>query len=295
MITRKPILLVTGLIAIAAAVLSVIGWQAQRNDRNALVAAERNRVQLLARIARVDQQAAQANRNQRALRAKMALAEAKNRAATKPNALAAFDAGAAIMNDPKFQAAYFASQRPKLLLRYGALFQTLGLTPAQIDRFVRNAITRDETALDLAATARAQHLSPSDPSIAGLFQKMAADYQSAQSDLLGESGYSQTAEFERAAPVRGVVDGVAGQLALAGEPLTAQQADQLVQAAASTSPPDATGPNGAPASVDWDAALEKVRKQGILSPTQLAAYTSAVQSAEAFPKILGLLPQRPTE
>jgi len=287
MISRHRILLVSGLVAIAAVGVAIAAWRAQRDDETALAAAVRNQTQLQAAVGRASQRADAAERERRALLAKLAAPAAKNRPISKGGAPT--DMGAAMMNDPKVQAAYFASQRPRLRLRYGALIQALGLTPDQTDQFIRNAIKRDEGMLDLMATARAQHLAPNDPSIADLAKQVSADYQAAQTGLLGPAGYSQAADFDRTAGIRSLVDTVAGQLALSGEPLTAQQAQQLVQATAGTIPANGRGPNVGPGTVDWDAALANVQAQGILSPTQYTAYAGAAQAAQIGPKIIGLL------
>jgi hypothetical protein len=293
MISRKQILAVTGVIVVLSAIAAYLSWNSQRNDRIALAAAVRNRAALEKAIQRAIQRADATERQQKGRRVELADRETQNRPASKPKGGAPFNLGASVLNDPKFQALYFAMERPKLLLHYGALIQALGLTPEQTDKFVQNMIKRDETALDLAATARAQHLAPGDPSIGALSQQAADDYQAAQTALLGPSEYSQADAFERTAPIRDIVDSVAGQLALSGEPLTALQANQMVQAAANASDAFANGKSAGPGTVDWTAALTQVQAQGILSASQLAAYTTAVNNAKSMPKIIGLLSKAP--
>ena len=281
------------MIAVLAAVAAYTSWRAQREDRNLLALAARDRTRLEAAIQRAAERAAAADRAQRPRRAARSNRQGTNQPAPKPKGIAPANLGLAILNDPKFQALYFAAQRPKLLLRYGALFQKLGLTSAQTDQFVQNMVKRDEASLDLAATARAQRLPPEDPSLAALRQQAAGDYQAVQTALLGAAGYSQADAFERSVPIRNIVDSVAGQLALSGEPLTVQQADQMVEAAAGASAAFKQGKSAGPGTVDWGAALAQVQTEAILSASQLAAYTAAVNSAQVLPRIVGLLPKAP--
>lgn len=279
------------MIAVLAAMATSAAWRAQCEDRNLLAIATTDRTRLETAIQRATAQAAAADRALRARRAVRSDRPGTTEPAPRPKGIAPANLGLAILDDPKFQALYFAAQRPKLLLLYGALFQKLGLSSTQTDQFVRNMVKRDEAALDLAATARAQHLPPEDPSLAALFQQAAGDYQAVQTALLGAAGYSQAEAFERSVPIRNIVDSVAGQLALSGEPLTAQQADQMVEAAAGASAAYRQGKSAGPGTVDWGVALAQVQTEGILSASQLAAYTAAVNGAQVVPRIVGLMPK----
>jgi hypothetical protein len=171
-----------------------------------------------------------------------------------------------LRDHPELQNLQSAAKRAKLFITYGPLYYTLHLTPAQIDEFERNILQREEGFSDLTASAHRQGLSLSDPAVQKLAQKIGQDYQSAQRALLGESGTRQTMEYEHLRPYRDVVSGLAEAAAIAGTPLAAGQAEQLVQVLASANPHRGTNLDN-PAYTDWQLVHEQAKT--FLSPDQL--------------------------
>jgi hypothetical protein len=134
----------------------------------------------------------------------------------------------ALEKNPALQVRYLASRRAEMMGRYGALWAKLGLTDAQIDRFVANLAEAAARDLDINATRRAQGLEDSDPVFEKLRAEATAKTAAAQRELLGDDGYRRLAEFEAELPVRGTVDGIATRFIFYGTPLSAEQTEQLV-------------------------------------------------------------------
>jgi hypothetical protein len=188
-----------------------------------------------------------------------------------------------IANDPKAEVLMLRWQRAVVLLEYGPFFRAHGLSPDQIQKFQDNWVRRIEQNIDLAAAARAQ-----DPAGRQAINKLQAqgkaDYESAQQEVLGLDRWRQIQEYERTEVVRNtVVLGLAGGAALAGVPLTAQQGDQLWQAALNSAShdPNVKGQDLV-ATIDWDALDTQARQ--ILSPAQLALFTTTAYPSGFSPR-----------
>ena len=211
----------------------------------------------------------------------------------------------ALATDPKLQALYMANERTSLPLRYGPLIRALNLTADQAARFSEAQLAADQRALDIKAAAVAQGLPLDDPGIASLLKQSGQELQQAQTDLMGPEGYQQLAQYDRTLPIRSFVDTLGGALAFTDAPLTAQQADQLVQqlAGASSSytdggvaiPPRMTyayqtlmaSQSLAPDPVDWDEV--KPLAQASLSATQFDLLNTAMQESLSTVHLFNLM------
>lgn len=156
------------------------------------------------------------------------------------------------MAKPEVQAMIASERKAGIEARYAALFRNLNLTADQADKLAGLLADRQSAVQDVWAAARDQGVNPrSDP--AG-FQNLIAQAQASVDDsiksLIGDSGYSQLQNYDATMPQRNVVDTLQQRLSYSDSPLTAQQADQLVQILASNAPTASgatttrTGPTG---------------------------------------------------
>jgi hypothetical protein len=150
-----------------------------------------------------------------------------------------------LMAKPEVQAMLATEQKGVLDARYAALFKSLNLPPDQIEKLKTLLLDRQNSIQDVLAAAREQGINPRDDPAA--FRKLVTDAQNTANDniksLLGDAGYDQLNHYEQTLPQRNVVDALQQRLAYSDSPLSASQAEQLVQILASTAP-QATNPNG---------------------------------------------------
>ena len=146
---------------------------------------------------------------------------------------------------PDVQAMIAAEQKAQLDGHYAALFKKLNLTPEQADKLKALLIERRTAQQDVVAAAREQGINPRTDRDA--FAKLVADAQAPVNAnikaLIGDTGFSELGNYEKTAPQRNLVNSLQQRLGY-GEPLTANQADQLVQILASTAPQRAAGATG---------------------------------------------------
>jgi outer membrane lipoprotein SlyB len=150
-----------------------------------------------------------------------------------------------LANKPEVQALVRVQQKAAIDARYAALFRNLNLPPDQLDRLKNLLAERQTTNQDVLAAAREQGLNPrSDPEG---FRKLIADAQNEINNgiksIVGDSGFTQLQTYEQTLPQRNVVNELQQRLSYSDTPLTAAQADQLVQILASNTPQRAAGNN----------------------------------------------------
>jgi hypothetical protein len=275
---------INGGLVIAVMLAAGLAWQQHRTRRAIgaeLVALEQQRSEAAANARRAARELAAAENDRAANRTKLEQLSKANAAAAR---IAPKPAGSSaakrpwiperLQNEPEFQVLWLADQRASLTTRYGPLFQKLGLTSEQIEKIQSAMIACQERELDLQATERAQGLSKDDPVVLRLRGEITAAYETAQKEVLGESGHQQMRDYERGAHAREIVAGLAGGAAVvAHDPLTAGQAEQLYETIANAS---RSYRNGGPVNmneVDWDAVDGEVEK--FLTSTQFAFFKTA--------------------
>jgi hypothetical protein len=151
-----------------------------------------------------------------------------------------------LMNKPEVQAIVAKAEKAAVDARYAALFRNLNLTPEQADRLKALIVERQNTVQDVAAAAREQGINPrSDPDA---FRKMVADAQKTVDDsiktVIGDQGLSQLNNYEQTMPQRNLVSTFQQRLAVGDTPLSATQAEALVQILAATAPASTGGNQG---------------------------------------------------
>jgi len=151
-------------------------------------------------------------------------------------------------------------------LKYAQLFQKLGLTPAQIDRFEDIVAEHQLRLHEITEGAKAAGAANSDPDVAKLQSDENRRFDAAAATVLGEQGNQQLQEFQRTEMPRYWVGQLAGNV-YDSQPLSAEQSEQLVQILANQSESYRKG--GSAGSIDWNGALAQA--PNVLSPAQLAA------------------------
>jgi hypothetical protein len=169
------------------------------------------------------------------IQAKLRAALAKGRAVDAGKHSEGHDWLEQLSSDPKLQNRFLAYQRSIFSMKYGTLFQELGLTPEQISKCEDNLIMRQGIYMDVADALRAQGLPQSSPSAQELENQLMAGYKSAQTELLGESGFSQLNAYDQDFQWKTMVADYAGAATVAGITLTSAQMQQLSAAAVQAS------------------------------------------------------------
>jgi hypothetical protein len=156
-----------------------------------------------------------------------------------------------LMNKPEVQAMLSLQQKAAIEARYAALFKELKLPVEQIDKLKTLLADRGTTMQDVMAAAREQGINPRDNREA--FMKLVTDAQNEINNgiksVIGEQGFAQLTNYEQTMPQRNLVNELQQRLSYTSTPLTAQQAEQMVQILSANAPPrQAANTNAATAS-----------------------------------------------
>lgn len=180
--------------------------------------------------------------------------------------------------DPQFRALLLRAFRANLAGRFGSFYRALNLAPDQIAKFENLLVDNYAEIMDAMASAKSQELENDGPAITAVMQQQADQLRSAQVALLGESGYEQLEELNRAAPMATIVNRVAFSVASSSSPLTGSQIDALTRILARASSGFQSGGPADPATINWEAAMDQA--QSVLSDPQLAALNVQREHAE---------------
>ena len=172
------------------------------------------------------------------------------------------------------RARYLNAYRASLAGRWGLLFQILGLAPIQVAKLEELLAQREENDLLVQRTARARGVDESDPEIQALDDQLDSANKAAIKALLGSKAYNEFRQYYHDRAVLPVVSDLAGAIYATDQPLSTDQARQLIRVLADTSAHSDSG-NAVRNSVDWDQAMARARN--ILAPDQLTALTALQQ------------------
>ena len=148
--------------------------------------------------------------------------------------------------------------------RYGALFTSLGLNPAQITRFEDIIMQGDGFGSSGGGDMLQFQIGPTHASDSEIQAQLQA--------FLGDSGYAQYQHYAQMMPAHEMTTQMASALYFSDSPLTADQAAQLTQAYADTM---ASGMKGDQAKASL---LQKA--QAALAPAQFAALNDIFQEKQ---------------
>ena len=177
--------------------------------------------------------------------------------------------------DARLRNLYLKSFRANLILRFGPMYQNLGLSQAQIDKFEDLTTDHEGERMEIRAAALAQGLAPADPSVVTLQARSDDQYRAALTAALGADLSPQLDQIDRTQPAQTLVANIAGMVPGASAPLTQAQGSQLIQILADASPSYQAGGKPDPHTINWDEA--SVRATAILSGPQLQAFNAEAQ------------------
>lgn len=174
--------------------------------------------------------------------------------------------------EPKAQNQFLEMLRAKLRVTYAPFFRTLGISGEQIAQFEAIAARRDEQQFDLGALLRAGKLSLQDPNAGKLWTQVDLDFTAGAKAVLGEAGFQQLQDFERTLPAREIVRSMAGEAAVYGQPLTADQAERMTRILAEASADYRRGAKASSNFIEWDRVDAQARE--VLSAVQWSWFTN---------------------
>jgi hypothetical protein len=279
--TKNKILLVAGVLLLG---VSWVGWKAAQSTRRAeaaLATLKAEHLDLLVEVERAELDLRNADlKRAETFHALEAVRSPKSEPA-KPAEKKANVPGRPlrtitdlIAHDPKAEVAMIARQKAMVLRAHGSFFHAHRLSAEQIRRFEEIQARQWEQYMDIRALARLEN-APGEQEIAALQQQASDVQEAAQAELLGEPLYRAFKEHERTEGVQNiVVFGFAGAAAVDGIPITAQQGEQLLQAAVEAAGPDPTlAHEQLIKKIDWAALDEKAQK--ILTPPQFTLFKNS--------------------
>jgi hypothetical protein len=266
---------------VLAGIAAGLGWrQAQlaNEAETALATLRHKRTAATASATIVSPRLATAKRETAALRATLAKLNAAKTRATTPLPVAApvknqenVTIADRLRKEPDTQLFFLARQRADTFAKYGLLFRQLQLTPEQIEAFQDTVVKHEEQMMDLSAVAETQGFSQDSSESRKLREKIDAEFQAAQHELLGPARYAQFQDYERTTFIRELVNGWAGgATVVAREPLTPEQGEQLVHILANASANYRKGQGAAPNDLDWNTVDAEAAK--ILTPAQFVVF-----------------------
>jgi len=195
-----------------------------------------------------------------------------------------------LAKNPDLQLKFLAAQRVQLARRYGPFERGQHLSPEQTQQFQDLLLKRVEQQQDLDAIARQQGASPE---IAALRAKAQDEFTQAAGALLGGDAAGQLKDYERAVPVREMVERLAGAAVVVNAPLAPDQAEKLVGIFSAASAGYDAGAVANPMRIDWarvDADAAKV-----LTPEQLAMFQQIEPIGGGASRWMSILSQRMEE
>jgi len=275
---------VSGLLIVVALIVAWMAAMRHRTADTAVADLERKRANLERQIAGTD-----------ARRAAIERSASQVRATAQPQASAPGTAAIDDRNDwmrmekvarsdPKMQAIRAKRMHADLYFQYAGFFHRQGMTSEQIEKFEALKAEHSLNGDDINAAAENMDLGRTDPAISRLRTEEDNRFRASVKDLLGPDGVQQLEAFEQSTSERRAVDRLTAVLSDTANPVSPQQAGQLIDILAVTRVPRPT--NRAETQVDWDAVETKA--SGILSPGQMTEFRSAsrlTRRGEAFAQI----------
>jgi hypothetical protein len=287
---RRQNLILT-LITMVALMLG-LAWESFQSVRGAeasLAGIRRQRVRLDAEVRIAEKRLTEAKRIRQNLAA--APAREKPKPVAKPRG-GGPSANTLLRTHPKLQTLYFNSLRAQQHNNYAPFYHALGLSPEQIGKMEDLNLQATERIMDLRWAAQSQGTGTADPAYLALQQQVRGQLAADTRNLIGEAGYQQLQELERAGPVSYVVGEFGAAVAATATPLSAEQGMQLTQVLANASSGYQAGKVATLNTVDWDAAIGQA--QGVLSEPQMIALQTTVASyreSEALGKLSQMVAQ----
>jgi len=169
--------------------------------------------------------------------------------------------------NPKLRELFLQQFRANLQLRYQGLYQKLGLTPEQIDKFETLATEHADDRQAAVATAVAQGIDPSDPALTAARKPNIDQYYAAVGTEVSPELGQQVVALDRMQGMQQLTDTVSRMSAAGSDRLTGEQSLQLAQILANSSSSYTGGGQANQQTLDWDAAYASAAK--VFAPEQI--------------------------
>lgn len=206
---------------------------------------------------------------------------------------------AELLADPEISRLMLNQRKAELDSRYAALFQKLGLSPADTEKLKELLAERTMSRMEAGAMARAEGVGRDDRD--GMRDVMRAAEAEADAELaafLGPDRYNTLETYEQTGRERAAVNQFTQRLSYSPAPLQGYQADALVRVLTEVKQPRSPGRNATAAeSVAYMSALESYnseissRAKGILSPQQFEALGQMQQEQMDRLRLSELMPR----
>jgi cell division protein FtsB len=253
----RTILIVVLVAALAGA--SFIAWQKESQLAGVKAQLAQEESAMSAQVAELKKRAADMEGQAKPLQDSMAT--------SKSHGGSGFPAVQASTNTLEFQKLAGIQAKARLDFQYAGLFKILirdlHLTPEKIDQFKDLLVSKQQMVADAVQSAGGPGSDPAAVQQAVKSAQAIADEQIRSQ--LGSAALSQYQQFEHTLPERGVIDELRQALSYTQDPLTDEQADQLIPILASTQP---NGPDNAAAVISSQAVLQA---KSVLSQAQFKA------------------------
>jgi len=214
---------------------------------------------------------------------------------------------ATLLQNPEFNKLWTSQQKAGLDARYGALFKSLNLSPADLDKLKNLLLEKQNSIIDVMAAAREGGLDPRDQAsrqeISDLLKNAEAQADATLKQLLGDAGFTQYQNYEQTLSQRSLVNQLVQTLSYSDSPLQSSQIEQLVSIlAANSSSGTQTGnergglfammggnANQGRSTIITDAAIAQA--QSVLTTTQLQALQQMQAQQQAQQQINQMMRQ----
>lgn len=269
--------IITSTLAFAA--LGVAAYSSVSASHRAadLAASEQQRVTLQARLDGVESRLALATRQSVALQDQINALQATPQMTRVAARIAKLEAPVATAVpapapdelEAKVSAENRQRENDRILAGYDPLFRKLALSPAQVDQFKALLVAKLRRQSDLAEYARSQGTRPVDPDVRALNSQADAEFAAQVRASFGDTIYDALQHFNDTGAMRELTGQLSNALALTATPLSAGQADQLVEILANNSRTPDGRVSGDPHALNFEAAFAQA--QALLSAPQLTA------------------------
>ncbi len=269
--------IITSTLALAAIGTAAFSAVSASHRADELAASEQERVALQARLDGAESRLAQAARQSAALQDQINALRATAPALKTPAAVAtAGPVPSPEEHEAKASAEAHQREIDRKLASYDPLFKKLGLSGVQVDQFKALLVAKLGREGDLAEYARAQGARPVDPDVRALDGQADAEFAAQVRATFGEATYAALQHFDETGAARELTDQLSSALAPTATPLSADQADQLVEILANNSRTPDGRISSDPRALNFEAAMAQA--QGLLSPPQMAALRQSYQN-----------------
>lgn len=194
-----------------------------------------------------------------------------------------------MLDNPEIQHLMTVQQKAALDSRFSALFRSLNLSPADLEKFKSLLVEKQAAASDARILARGQGLTgpESRDALRQIIANAQTEVDNTIRSTLGEATFAQYQHYEQTQSERNLVTQLQQRLSYSTAPLTDTQSNQVIALLAANNPnqaKSATGTRTGQVSVRGNVPITDAvisGSQNILTSTQISALTQLQQEQQA--------------